>query len=73
MRATTRPDCPAGCLGVQASLAAEGDLPPGTDLGQLARYLMTVANGVAVQTARGATRDELRQVADMALRNWPPA
>ncbi|MYQ56597.1 transcriptional regulator [Streptomyces sp. SID4926] len=22
VRATTRPDCPAGCLGVQASLAA---------------------------------------------------
>ncbi|MYQ56596.1 TetR family transcriptional regulator [Streptomyces sp. SID4926] len=34
---------------------------------------MTVANGIAVQTASGATRDELRQVADMALRNWPPA
>jgi AcrR family transcriptional regulator len=104
VRATTRPDCPAGCLGVQGSLAAgdpgrkardtlaawrneftsllrdrleraveEGDLPPRTDPGVLARYLMTVSNGIAVQAAGGATDDDLRQVADMALRCWPPA
>ncbi|MFF8680074.1 TetR/AcrR family transcriptional regulator [Streptomyces sp. NPDC015237] len=51
----------------------EGDLPPGTDPALLARYLMTVANGIAVQAAGGATRDDLRQVADIALRGWPPA
>ncbi|MEU3544297.1 TetR/AcrR family transcriptional regulator [Streptomyces paromomycinus] len=104
VRTTTQPDCPSGCLGVQASLAAgapgrnardalvawreegisqlrdrfrlavaEGDLPPGTDPGLLARYIMTVANGIAVQAAGGATRDDLQQVADMALRAWPPA
>ncbi|OKI04783.1 TetR family transcriptional regulator [Streptomyces sp. CB02923] len=104
VQTTTRPGCPAGCLGVQASLAAgdpgrnardalvawrnegidrlrdrfrravdEGDLPPGTDPGPLARYVMTVANGIAVQAASGATRDELQQMADMALRGWPPA
>ncbi|AUA08813.1 HTH-type transcriptional repressor ComR [Streptomyces malaysiensis subsp. malaysiensis] len=104
VRATTRPGCPAGCFGVQGSLAAgdpgrsardaliawrnegtlrlcgrfqraidEGDLPPDTDPELLARYLMTVANGIAVQAASGATRDELQQVADMALRSWPPA
>ncbi|MEV6740761.1 TetR/AcrR family transcriptional regulator [Streptomyces sp. NPDC051104] len=104
VRATTRPGCPTGCLGVQGSLAAgdpgrsardaliawrneaisllrdrfqqavdEGDLPPGTDPGLLARYVMTVANGIAVQAASGATRDDLQQVADMALRSWPPA
>ncbi|MFG3162149.1 TetR/AcrR family transcriptional regulator [Streptomyces sp. NPDC048232] len=50
----------------------EGDLPPGTDPALLARYLMTVANGIAVQAAGGATRDDLRQVADIALRGWPP-
>ncbi|WP_055558118.1 TetR/AcrR family transcriptional regulator [Streptomyces sp. NBRC 110028] len=102
VRATTRPGCPAGCLGVQGSLAAgdpgrsardaliawrdeaisllrdrfeqavdEGDLPPGADPGMLARYLMTVANGIAVQAASRATRDDLQQVADMALRSWP--
>ncbi|MEU7261421.1 TetR/AcrR family transcriptional regulator [Streptomyces rimosus] len=104
VRTTTRPGCPAGCFGVQASLAAgdtartardalaawrnegtdqlrdrfrravdEGDLPPDSDPGVLARYVMTVANGLAVQAASGITREELQQVADAALRNWPPA
>jgi len=51
----------------------DGDLPPGTDPDLLARYVMTVSNGIAVQAAGGATRDELQQVADVALRAWPPA
>lgn len=50
----------------------EGDLPPGTDPGLLARYVMTVANGIAVQAAGGAARADLQQVADAALRCWPP-
>ncbi len=51
----------------------DGDLTPGTDPDLLARYIMTVSNGIAVQAAGGATRDELQQVADAALRAWPPA
>jgi AcrR family transcriptional regulator len=101
---TTQPDCPAGCLGVQGSLAAgesgrrardllaawreegtaylrerfqravdEGDLPAGADPGLLARYLMTVANGIAVQAAGGTAAEELQMIADMALRTWPRA
>ncbi|MEU6700964.1 TetR/AcrR family transcriptional regulator [Pseudonocardia sp. NPDC046786] len=103
VRTTTRPDAPAGCLGVQGSLASgeagrpihdalvewrtaaevrlaerfrravdEGDLPAGADPRRLARYIMTVANGIAVQAAGGASRGELQEVADTALRNWPP-
>jgi len=103
VRSTTRPNCPAGCLGVQGSLAAgesgrqardtlaawreegtrhlrdrfqravdEGDLPADAEPGLLARYLMTVANGIAVQAAGGTARDELQLVVDMALRSWPP-
>ncbi|WP_344492804.1 TetR/AcrR family transcriptional regulator [Nonomuraea monospora] len=103
VRATTDPECPAGCFGVQGSLAAgeaglgardtltawrnhgvsllrerlqravdEGDLPEQADPEVLARYLMAVANGIAVQAAGGATGDELHLVADMALRQWPP-
>ncbi|KPI20205.1 TetR/AcrR family transcriptional regulator [Streptomyces mirabilis] len=103
VRATTRPGCPAGCLGVQGALAVgdpgsdardaliawrnehtsllrdrfrqavdEGDLPSDADPELLARYLMTVANGIAVQAAGGTARDDLQQVADMALRSWPP-
>ncbi|MDR7381667.1 TetR/AcrR family transcriptional regulator [Promicromonospora iranensis] len=102
VRATSTPGCPAGCLGVQGSLAAgvagreardtlatwreegvrrlrerfqravdEGDLPSGADAGALARYLMAVSNGIAVQAAGGATRDDVQRVADMALLAWP--
>ena len=51
----------------------EGDLPPDTNAELLARYIMTVANGISVQAAGGATRDDLHQVAAMSLRTWPPA
>lgn len=102
VRATTNPDCPPGCLGVQGSLAAgelgrparellvewrnaarlaleerfqraveERDLPLDADAARLARYIMTVAFGIAVEAASGASREELQEVADTALRNWP--
>ena len=51
----------------------EGDLPDDTDPGVLARYIITVSNGIAVQAASGASPADLRHVADAALRNWPPA
>lgn len=51
----------------------EGDLPPDADPGLIARYVMTLANGIAVQAAGGAGRDELQQVANAALRSWPPS
>ncbi|WP_285472020.1 TetR/AcrR family transcriptional regulator [Actinoplanes sp. NBRC 101535] len=50
-----------------------GDLPEGTDTDLLARYLMATADGLAVQASAGATREELQQLADAAVRNWPPA
>ncbi|MFD3486086.1 hypothetical protein [Streptomyces sp. NPDC058665] len=49
----------------------EGDLPPETDPGLLARYVTTLAFGIAVQAASGVCRDELRAMTDAALRNWP--
>ncbi|WP_437109736.1 TetR/AcrR family transcriptional regulator [Streptomyces sp. enrichment culture] len=51
----------------------EGELPPGTDPGLLARYVTTLAFGIAVQAASGVARDELQEMADAALRNWPLA
>ncbi|WP_319436800.1 TetR/AcrR family transcriptional regulator [Mycobacterium sp. RTGN5] len=51
----------------------EGDLPPHANPGVLARYIVTVSNGIAVQAAAGASADDLYSVADAALRNWPPA
>ncbi|MCV7061386.1 TetR/AcrR family transcriptional regulator [Mycolicibacterium vaccae] len=49
----------------------DGDLPQEADPGLLARYVMTVANGIAVQAANGVGRRELQRLADMALRHWP--
>jgi AcrR family transcriptional regulator len=49
----------------------ERDLPGGTDCATLARYVVTVLNGLAVQAASGATEKELRQVAAVAMRAWP--
>ncbi|MCS7483475.1 TetR/AcrR family transcriptional regulator [Umezawaea endophytica] len=49
----------------------DGDLPPDADPDLLARYVMTVANGIAVQAAGGSSRDDLQRVAAASLRNWP--
>jgi AcrR family transcriptional regulator len=50
---------------------AEGDLPAGADPAGLARYVMTVAQGMAVQAASGADREALHQVISTALMAWP--
>ena len=49
----------------------EGDLPRNADPAELARYVMTVLQGMAVQGANGATPVQLRRVAQIALRAWP--
>jgi AcrR family transcriptional regulator len=51
--------------------ADEGDLPAGADGADLARYVVTVMNGMAVQAAGGAGREELLHVVELALRAWP--
>jgi AcrR family transcriptional regulator len=48
----------------------KGALPPDLDPTDYARYVMTVLEGMSVRAAGGASRDELRKVADMALRTW---
>jgi AcrR family transcriptional regulator len=50
---------------------AEGDLPPTAEPATLARYLSILIYGITVQSAGGATRQELRSVTDLALVNWP--
>src|SRR6267143_5461159 len=49
----------------------EGDLPSNADPAELSHYVMTVLHGMAVQGADGASRDQLRRVAQIALRAWP--
>ena len=48
----------------------KGELPPSLDPADTARYIMTVLEGMSVRAAGGAKRDELRKIADMALRSW---
>jgi len=50
---------------------AEGDLPKSADPADLAKYATTVLHGLSVQASSGATRAQLRKVADLALRAWP--
>jgi hypothetical protein len=50
---------------------AEGDLPLTADPETLARYVNTVGQGLAVQAAGGASREDMHRVADQALSTWP--
>jgi AcrR family transcriptional regulator len=50
---------------------AEGDLGAATKPADLARYVATVLQGMAVQAASGATRSELRRTTQIAMRAWP--
>ncbi len=48
-----------------------GEMPAELEPADFARYIMTMLEGMSVRAAAGATRKELRKVADMALRSWP--
>jgi AcrR family transcriptional regulator len=50
---------------------AEGDLPADSNPADLARYLSVVIYGMTVQSVGGASRGELRSVAEIALKQWP--
>jgi AcrR family transcriptional regulator len=50
---------------------AQGDLPLDVDARVLARYVMAVLHGMAVRSAAGASRKELRGIGEMAMRVWP--
>ena len=50
---------------------SERDLPRRSSPADLAGYLITVMQGMAVQAASGASRAKLQRVAQAALRAWP--
>ena len=50
---------------------AEGDLPSDISPKDLARYVMIVVNGLAVQAANGAGGAELNGAVELALRSLP--
>lgn len=49
----------------------EGDLPKSVSAAKLARFIVTVIWGMSVQAAGGATRAQLNEVAELAMRSWP--
>lgn len=48
-----------------------GDLPADAVPAELARFATTLAYGLAVQAAGGATREQLRRTVRLALATWP--
>lgn len=50
---------------------AEGDLPPDTDTLSLARYYITLHQGMSVQARDGACRKDLQATATLAMAAWP--
>jgi AcrR family transcriptional regulator len=64
----------AGTTALRQRLAraqAEGDLAAGSDPATLAQYVVTITDGIASQAANGASADDLRRVAELAMRAWP--
>lgn len=49
----------------------EGDLPASVNPADLARFVVTVIHGMAVQAASGATLADLERVIDLAMCAWP--
>ncbi|WP_250004789.1 TetR/AcrR family transcriptional regulator [Actinoplanes sp. M2I2] len=49
----------------------QGDLPPDADPRRLARFIMTMGFGIAVQAANGLGPAELNEMVDTALAGWP--
>ena len=49
----------------------EGDLGKGADVGALAKFFATFQNGLAVQMASGAKKEELMGAVGVAMGAWP--
>jgi AcrR family transcriptional regulator len=50
---------------------AESDLAADCDPRALARYIVAVMRGMAVEAASGASGEELREIVDVAINAWP--
>jgi AcrR family transcriptional regulator len=50
---------------------SDGDLPPGTNVKELAAYFDAVIRGMAVHARDGASRKELLAICRVAMRAWP--
>jgi AcrR family transcriptional regulator len=50
---------------------SDGDLPASSNAAKLARFVITVLWGLSVQAVGGAKREELEDVAEMAMQRFP--
>jgi AcrR family transcriptional regulator len=50
---------------------ADGDLPATTDTESLARFYITLHQGMSIQARDGATREQLESTATTAMAAWP--
>lgn len=50
---------------------ADGELPAGTDVHALARFIQTIQSGMSILARDGATREELEAVAGVAMQGFP--
>jgi AcrR family transcriptional regulator len=50
---------------------ASGDLPPETDPEDLARFVMAIGWGLAVEAQSGATKRDLYRIVARAMQAWP--
>jgi hypothetical protein len=51
--------------------ATTGEISPGADLAAIARYYVTVQQGMSIQARDGASRRDLEAIAEAALASWP--
>lgn len=49
----------------------DGELPADADVAHLTQFLTTIIQGMSHQVLHGATREQLRKVAETALMAWP--
>ncbi|WP_428835715.1 hypothetical protein [Sphingomonas rustica] len=49
---------------------AAGELTPSVDVHALARFVQTVQNGMSILARDGASSEELREVAEVAMLSW---
>ncbi|MEI9915145.1 MAG: TetR/AcrR family transcriptional regulator [Methylovirgula sp.] len=50
---------------------AEGELPASADIDRLSRFFLGIFQGMAIQARDGATRAELKGIAEAAMMAWP--
>ena len=65
----------AGLRALEEKLAAAvrtGELPAHTDTHATASFYAAILQGMSAQARDGASRRDLQQIADTALRAWPP-